>query len=111
MAYLFVFVAGLAVGATLATVAVVSYITLLFRRASSLGGTDNMQITKDQWIAILTFAAGVLGILAVAPFVPENIRPYLTVGIAVINLALSVFFGFVKPIAAAFKNGLALKKS
>lgn len=64
-----------------------------------------MEVTKDQWIAILSFAAGILGLLAVAPFVPVEIRPYITFGIAVVNLALSVFFGVARPIANAFAKG------
>lgn len=62
-------------------------------------------MTRDQQIAALTFAAAVLALAATQAFVPDNIKPYLTFGVGIINLALSIFFGAVKPLAAAFLKG------
>ena len=64
-------------------------------------------MTRDQQIATLTFVAAVLALAATQAFVPDNIKPYLTFGVGVVNLALTIFFGAVKPLAAAFTKGRA----
>jgi hypothetical protein len=64
-------------------------------------------ITKDQIIMILTFAAGVLTLLATQAFVTPEIQPYILFAVGVINLALSVFFGIAKPIFKSYYTGRA----
>ncbi len=62
-------------------------------------------MSRDQQIAALTFVAAVLALAATQAFVPDNIKPYLTFGVGIVNLALTIFFGAVKPLASAFAKG------
>jgi hypothetical protein len=64
-------------------------------------------MTKDQAIALLTFFAGVLALAATQSFVSDAVKPWLIFGVGVINLALTAFFGAVKPIATALLAGRA----
>lgn len=50
-------------------------------------------MNQQLWIAVLTFLAGVVVLASqILPVSPE-LMPWLTFAVAVINLALSVFFG------------------
>lgn len=50
-------------------------------------------MTKELWVSLLTFVAGVLALATQLLPVPPDLIPWLTFAIAVINLGLSVFFG------------------
>lgn len=50
-------------------------------------------MNKELWIALLTFLAGVLALASQMLPIPANVVPWLAFGVAVINLALAVFFG------------------
>lgn len=64
-----------------------------------------MNITKDQWVAILAFVSGMISLASATLPIPATYTPYLTFAAGVVSLALSVFFGVAKPIATALKAG------
>ncbi len=50
-------------------------------------------MNEQLWVAVLTFLAGVIVLASqILPVTPE-LMPWLTFAVAVINLALAVFFG------------------
>jgi len=62
-------------------------------------------MTKDQWVMVLTFVASLISLAASTLALPPTVTPYLVFAVGVINLALAVFFGVNKPVAASFKAG------
>ena len=50
-------------------------------------------MSKELWIALLTFAAGVITLATEMLPIPQNVAPYLLFAVGVINLAMAVFFG------------------
>jgi hypothetical protein len=62
-------------------------------------------VSKDTIVAILMFVSGILSLLLTQAFVPATLVPWLNFAIGVIGLALSIFFGVVKPITQAFLAG------
>lgn len=50
-------------------------------------------MTKELWIALLTFLATVLGLATQMLPLPPEVIPWLVFAVAVINAALTVFFG------------------
>ena len=51
-------------------------------------------MTKELWIALLTFVAAALTLATQMLPVPPNVLPYLLYAVAVINAGLTVFFGY-----------------
>ena len=50
-------------------------------------------MNKELWTMVLTFLAGVLALASQMLPVPADLVPWLAFGVAVINLALAIFFG------------------
>lgn len=50
-------------------------------------------MTKELWVALLTFVATALTLATQMLPVPESITPFLLYGVAVINAGLAIFFG------------------
>ena len=50
-------------------------------------------MTKELWIALLTFIAAALTLATQMLPIPPNVLPYILYGVAVINAGLAVFFG------------------
>lgn len=74
-------------------------------------------MTQDQWVQVLTFSGGLVGLvstfLVALPQISDPNKVLIGAGVTlivgVIDLALGVFFKVKKPIAAAFKAGQSAK--
>ena len=55
--------------------------------------SEVMSMNQQLWVSLLTFLAGVAALASQMLPVPTELVPWLTFGVAVINLALGVFFG------------------
>ncbi len=70
-------------------------------------------MTPDTWIKVLTFSAGLVGLLgafiAALPDVPDSTKilaaALVTLLVGVVDLALAVFFQVKRPIETAYDRG------